>query len=231
MELRIIAEFSQDETWVNAFINGEDLHSKLCSMTFDIDIKDVKTPFPSKPTFTYRDVQKTLNFGLAYGMSEFKLADTLQITEEEAIDIINKFFSRVPKVQEFLNTLAYLGRTRGYIRTGQPYRRIRFFTGYKSNDNKILSSIERKSKNSPIQGTNGDIIKRALCLAQKEIDNNNYDVKILLTVYDEIQTECIESFAKEWARILETCMIKAAQESIKSIPIIAECDISDYWKK
>jgi DNA polymerase-1 len=65
MELRIIAEFSQDPLWVNAFKDGQDLHSVLCAATFGIDIKDVKKPFPEKPSLTYRDVQKTINFGLA----------------------------------------------------------------------------------------------------------------------------------------------------------------------
>jgi DNA polymerase-1 len=63
MELRIIAEYSKDPTWVNAFNNGEDLHSKLCAMTFNMPIENVRKPFPPKPTFTYRDVQKTINFG------------------------------------------------------------------------------------------------------------------------------------------------------------------------
>ena len=63
MELRIIAEFSQDPIWVNAFLEDKDLHSELAALTFGIDVKDVKTPFPPKPDLTYRDVQKTVNFG------------------------------------------------------------------------------------------------------------------------------------------------------------------------
>jgi len=164
MELRIIAEFSQDPTWVNAFKNGEDLHSKLCAMTFNIPIKDVKKPFPPKPTFTYRDVQKTINFGLAFGMSEYKLADTIQVSVDDAKKLIKTFFSRVSQVYSFLVHLGELGKTRGYIRTGAPYRRLRYFPEWKSyfknyknlslnkEDYKSLGSIERKSKNSPIQG-------------------------------------------------------------------------------
>jgi DNA polymerase-1 len=243
MELRIIAEFSQDPTWIDAFNNGEDLHSKLCAMTFNIPIEDVKKPFPPKPTFTYRDVQKTLNFGLSYGMSEYKLADTIQISVDDAKKLIKKFFSRVPAVSNFLTQLGELGKTRGYIRTGNPYRRIRFFPEWKTyfrnyknerlqgTDFKDLGSIERKSKNSPIQGTNADVIKRALCLVQKEIDTNNYPVNILLSVYDEIQTECREDFAEEWCKRLEILMVQAAQESIKTVPIIAECSINDCWTK
>jgi len=79
--------------------------------------------------------------------------------------------------------------------------------------------------------TNGDIIKRALCLVQNEIDKHNYPVYILLSIYDEIQTECREDFAEEWSKVLERLMIQAAQESIKTIPIVADCSVSDYWTK
>lgn len=242
-ELRIIAEFSQDPVWLDAFNNGEDLHSKLCAMTFNIPIEDVKKPFPPKPQFTYRDVQKTISFGLSYGMSEFKLADTIQIDIQEAKDLIKKFFKAVPRVAWFLTYLGELGKTRGYIKTSIPYQRIRWFpewkpkyANYKSlrlerEDFMALGSIDRKSRNTPIQGSNGDCIKRALCLVQEEIDKNNYPVNILLAVYDEIQTECREDFAEEWSKILEQLMIKAAKEIIKTIPVIAECSVSNYWKK
>ena len=237
MELRIIAEFSQDPTWVEAFKNGEDLHSKLCALTFNIPIEKVNDPFPHKPDLTYRHVQKTINFGLAYGMSKFKLSNNLQITVDDAEKIIKKFFSAVPNVEVFLNTLSKLGTSRGYIRSGQPYKRIRFFPEWKKSmigDKKyasILSSIERKSKNMPIQATNGNVIKKALILIQNEIDKNNYPVNILLSVYDEIQTECREDFAAEWVVILEKLMIEAGKESIKTIPIKCDCSISDYWTK
>lgn len=243
MELRIIAEFSQDPVWLDAFNTGEDLHSKLCAMTFNIPIEDVKKPFPPKPQFTYRDVQKTISFGLSYGMSEFKLADTIQIDIQEAKDLIKKFFKAVPRVAWFLTYLGELGKTRGYIKTSIPYQRIRWFpewkpkyANYKSlrlerEDFMALGSIDRKSRNTPIQGSNGDCIKKALCLVQEKIDKNNYPVNILLAVYDEIQTECREDFAEEWCKILEKLMIQAAQEVIKTIPIVAECKVTDCWTK
>jgi DNA polymerase-1 len=231
MELRIIAEFSQDPLWVNSFVNGEDLHSVLCSATFDIDIKDVKTSFPKKPDITYRDIQKTINFGLAYGMSKFKLADTMQIDVDEADKIIKKFFSVVPKVEQFLNYLGNLAKTRGYIRTAAPYRRIRFFENNDKEDFKRLGEIERAGKNTPIQGTNGDIIKSALISVQNYIDFHNLPINIILSVYDEIQTECEESIAESWSNTLSEIMIQSAQQVIKTVPITVDCKVSDYWQK
>lgn len=235
MELRIIAEFSKDPLWVDAFKNGEDLHSVLCSKTFDIPIEDVKKPFPEKPEMKYRDVQKTINFGLAYGMSEFKLADTMQIDVKEAKKIINKFFSVVPEVQKFLEVCANYGMKKGFIKTAKPFSRMRWFPrwekAYNSNNEYELSAIGRASKNTPIQGSNGDVIKLALIKTQEYIEENNYPAMIILSVYDEIQTECREDKAEEWKGILDSIMIEAAQAVLKEVPVTVDCAINEFWAK
>ena len=235
MELRIIAEFSKDEVWLNAFKEGKDLHSVLCAMTFDIPITDVKKETPFKKGVTYRDVQKTINFGLAYGMSEFKLADTMEIPVSDAKNIINKFFKAVPKVEKFLRSLGELGKKRGYIKTSPPYQRIRWFEQWQyaveHDDFKIMGEIERASKNSPIQGSNGDIIKQALIDVQQEIYTNNWDVKIILAVYDEIQTEVKADQAEAWKVKLDELMVTAAKKVLTEVPIVVDCGIHDYWQK
>jgi DNA polymerase-1 len=235
MELRIIAEFSKDPLWVNAFKDGEDLHSLLCSKTFDIPIEDVKKPFPGKPDLKYRDVQKTINFGLAYGMSEFKLADTMQIKVDDAKKLIDKFFAVVPKVQGFLEACANYSMQKGLIKTAKPFNRIRYFAKHNElvarNDNGGLAAIGRAGKNTPIQGTNGDVIKLALIKAQEYIDKNNYPAYIILAVYDEIQTECREDKAEEWKEILNNIMIEAAEVVIKDVPVVVDCGVHDYWEK
>lgn len=230
-ELRIIAEGSKDPVWINAFKEGKDLHSELCAITFGIDIKDVKTNTPFKPDIKYRDVQKTLNFGLAYGMSEYKLADTIDITVEQARAIIDKFFKAVPKVKVFLDMLGKLGKTRGYIKTAKPYGRIRWFDGWDSYDQKRLGEIERQSKNHPIQGGNADMTKLALVLLYRTIKENNYPVKLIHQVHDEIQTEVKEEFAPEWSKLMESVMIEAASAVLKEVPMVVDCKIADSWSK
>ena len=232
MELRIIAEFSKDPLWVNAFNDGQDLHSVLCSATFDIPITDVKQETPFKKGVTYRDIQKTINFGLAYGMSKFKLADTMQIPVSEADKIIKKFFKVVPKVEQFLNGLGELAKARGYIKSGQPYGRIRWFDGFDNKGNFVRQGeIERAGKNTPIQGTNGDIIKSALINVQQFIDDRQLPINILLSVYDEIQTECPEDLSEWWKLELDKLMVESAQKVIKSVPIVVDCKIASYWDK
>lgn len=229
MELRIIAEFSQDPLWVKTFKEGGDLHSILCAQTFNIPIEDVGKPFPPKPDISYRFLQKTIDFGLSYGMSKYKFSDTAQISVNEADRIIKWFFKIVPKVESFLNSLAKTAVQFGYIRTDLHYRRVRWFPKLDKNSFKTVGEVERAAKNSVPQGTNANTTKQALVDLQTIIDNNNYPVIILLSIHDEIITECREDFVEEWKPILESTMIEAAQVSIKTIPVKVDSVVSDYW--
>lgn len=232
-ELAIIAEYSKDELWISTLKEGGNLHSALCARTFNIPEEDVKNPFPPKPTLTYRDVQKTVDFGLAYGMSHFKLADTIDVPEKEAIDIITKFFKVVPAVELFLTKLGNFGKSHGYIETPKPFRRVRWFPQYKGEATglKELGEIERASKNMPIQGCNASVIKLALIKVQERIDKDNLPIKILLSIYDEIQTECREDMAEWWKTELQTIMVDAAKNWLKIVPIEVDVKINDYWTK
>jgi DNA polymerase-1 len=204
-------------------------------MTFDIPIEDVKKPFPLKPIMTYRDVQKSIDFGLAYGMSKFKLARLLEITPDDAQKIIDKFFSKVPKVKALLDRLGELGKKNGYINTPNPFRRIRWYPKWKNDgttDFKVLGEIERASKNMPIQGTNANCIKIALCDLQDIIDRLNAPVRIVLTVHDEIQCECLDaSYSEEMLKILKETMINSACKILTKVKIDVDAKISDCWTK
>lgn len=165
-------------------------------------------------------------------MSEFKLADTIEIPVDDAAKIIKKFFNAVPLVESFLTTIGRLGRDRGFIRSPKPYGRIRWFDGYENRDDfKRLGQIERQSKNHPMQAGNADMTKLALVMLYNAIKENNYPVKIIHTVHDEIQTEVIEEFAEEWSNIMSTKMNEAASVILKTIPMVTDCKISDYWSK
>jgi len=234
-ELRIISEFADEPLWTTTFAEDRDLHSELCTRIFNIREDQVNDPFPLKPDFTYRHVQKIIDFGLSYGMTEFKLGDLLDIPTREARKLINSFFITIPRVKKILSIWAYAATSRGYIRTAPPYRRIRWFPNWNEDLSKVepylISAIEREAKNTVPQGSNADCIKEALCLVQDEIDNNNYPVKIMLSIYDEIVTDCKKEFTEEWKVILETLMIKAAKEILKITPVKVNVTISDHWIK
>lgn len=164
-------------------------------------------------------------------MSKFKLADTIEITVEQADLIIKQFFKQVPKVEQFLNGLGWLAKTRGYIRTPPPYGRIRFFDGYDSGDFKRLGEIERAGKNQPIQGGNADLTKLALVEIYRTIKEENLPVKIIHTVHDEIQTEVEEWYAEEWSKRMNQIMKDCGKVIVKSIPMEVDCKIDNKWAK
>ena len=113
-----------------------------------------------------------------------------------------------------------------------PYNRIRWFQQWsKDCDFKIQGMIERASKNQPIQGCNGDIIKASLITMRSTINTNKYPVRIINSIYDEILTECETSFAEEWKALMDNIMITTAQKQIKSIPVVVDCKISPHWTK
>lgn len=231
-ELRLVAFVSKEPVWMDAFNQGKDLHSEVAAMVFDIDISKVK----DKPDFlrgkSYRDIAKIVNFGLVYGMSEFKLSNTLSIPVEEAKDMINKYFKNLPKLSEFLKTAANYGKANLMIRTCKPYRRIRFFDDPKG-DNKLIGEIERASKNTVIQGSGADMCKLALVNIRKYIKQHNLQskVKIVMTVHDQIDCEVIADYAEEWSKIQKKLMEDAGSVIIQGIPVLSEITISDCWTK
>jgi DNA polymerase-1 len=159
----------------------------------------------------------------------------MDVAVKVAKDIITKFFKKVPKVKQLLDKFGNLAKQHGRIRTAAPFRRIRWFPEWEfaveTKDFKTMGEIERAGKNTPIQGTNGDIIKLALSMLQNKIDVEDLPVQILLSVYDEIQCECPDDIAEEWKEVMNDTMIKAAQVVIKDVPIVVDCKISKCWKK
>ena len=239
-ELRLIAEGSQDPIWLTAFNRGEDVHGKVAALVFDIDIDKVK----NKPEFlrgkSYRDVAKTINFGLAYGMSYMKLADTLDIPQTDAKHFIDKYFESLPKIKKFLDALGKYGKKHGHIKTFKPYKRIRWFEDHKDldampNSHKFqrLGEIERASKNTPIQGSGADMIKQALAwIADHIIDNDLSDkVRIVSQVHDEITCEVREEFVNLWVDLQERLMLAAGKVICKDVDMVVDENVSNKWNK
>jgi DNA polymerase-1 len=236
-ELRLCAEGSQEPLWLDAFNNGEDLHSKVASMVFKVSLEEVR----DKPEFlrgkSYRDAAKTVNFGLIYGMSKFKLADTLSIEVKDADKIIKDYFKATGKLNEYLNKCRKYGMKYGYIRSFKPYSIIRWFPKWEQiierDDFKMVGEIERASMNTPIQASGAQMVKRALHLIRTYIRENNLQDKvyIVMTVHDQIDCEVQADFAEEWSLIQQRLMQDAGAEIIKTIPVLSDITISDAWTK
>lgn len=239
-ELRLIAEGSQDPVWLDCFNVGGDLHGRIAAMIFNMpesQVKDLHEFVFVGETKVYlrgkspRDVTKTINFMLAYGGSKFKLSDTLGIEVDAAGLIIEKYFELVPGVARFLNKLARYGVVNKYIRSYNPYSIVRQFAGYDFTNAKDIGDVERRSKNTPIQGTGAQMCKLALVNLREKVKEVPYHVEIFLQVHDAIYCYVAEDHAEDWAPIQKQVMEDAGRVFIKSIPVISDTKIMDVWEK
>tara|TARA_R110002012_G_scaffold223882_1_gene395885 strand:+ start:204 stop:2057 length:1854 start_codon:yes stop_codon:yes gene_type:complete len=230
-ELCIIAFGSGDPVWLNALEEGKDLHSICAELIFGKTWIDAEGD--TKERKRLRTAVKAINFGLAYGMSEFKLSDTLGITVKEAKKMIKKYFTVFPAIKKFLDNLGAFGTDNGFIRTFSPYRRIRWFEDWSQEmeDFAALGSIERASKNTPIQGTGADMTKLALVMVRKSIKQQDLPVKLIMTVHDQIDTICKSDFAEEWSIMLKGIMEEAALKIITNGLLKSDTNITKQWQK
>ena len=233
-ELNVIAYGSQDPVWLDALEKGMDLHGVCADLVFEDKWRDADADGKKK----LRTQIKAINFGLAYGMGPFKLADTLQISKEEAEALIEKYFTEFPNIRDFLTKLGTFGTRNGYIRTFKPFKRRRWFDTWFPriwDDRSKLQefgSIERASKNTPIQGSSADMTKLALIYIYREIQESWSDsVKIVMTVHDQIDTICKQEVADAWAVKMTELMEKAALVIIPNGLLKADTNISETWEK
>lgn len=161
------------------------------------------------------------------GMSEFKLADTIEVSTETAQEIIAKFFKAVPKVEQFLSKCGKFSAK--YLYSYTPvYKRRRYYSFDGSSKSK--GEIERAGKNAPIQGANGDMTKLALVYIMQGI--RNFDgAMIVHCVHDEIQCEVPKDIAAEFKEFMQNCMLRAANYILKETPMEIDCKISSCWSK
>ena len=233
-ELNVIAYGSQDPVWLEALEKGLDLHGVCADLVFEDKWRNADATEKK----SLRTQIKAINFGLAYGMGPFKLADTLQISKGEAEALIEKYFTEFPNIRDFLQTLGTFGTRNGYITTFKPFKRRRWFDNWFPkiwNDRSMFQefgSIERASKNTPIQGSSADMTKLALIYIHREIQESWSDtVKIVMTVHDQIDCVCREDVAEAWAVRMTELMEKAAKVIIPNGLLKADTNISATWEK
>jgi DNA polymerase I len=221
-ELRILTQLSQDENFIRAYKNNEDLHKLTASKIYHKSLDDV--------TKTERQICKSVNFGLSYGMSSIGLQRRLktdsgiEITEDEAKNTVKGFFTAYPGVANYLNGIAQQGLKDLQVRTMAG--RLMLFEAPK--DESEEGSIMRLSKNLPIQGLCADIVKLALGNIFLKLAHKG--VLLCAVVHDEIVLEMPQEQAEETKQILEEEMRKAITRYITCIPAYAEAQISSYWQ-
>ena len=193
VELRILAHICQDESLIETFRKGADIHRATAAKIFNVPENQV-TP-------DQRRAMKTINFGVLYGMSAFRLSNELNISTAQAKDFIDAYFSRYPKIQEYLDRTLDEARKTGKVTT--LFGRVRYIPEIHNRSFTVRGNAERMATNAPIQGTAADILKLAMIALDANLGD---DASMLLTVHDEIVIETPRAKVEKVAGIVKETM-------------------------
>ena len=216
IELRIMAHLSADESLLQAFAAGRDIHRSTAAEVFG-------TP-PEQVTGEQRRAAKAINFGLIYGMSPFGLARQLGIDRAAARDYVDLYFERYPAVKRYMDETRERAKQQGFVET--VFKRRLYIPEINSRNAARRQYAERTAINAPMQGTAADIIKRAMIAITREVLEKREGVKMIMQVHDELVFEVREDLAGELSRTVAGLMTGAAE---LNVPLEVEVGAGRNW--
>jgi len=217
VELRVIASISGDENMIQAFKNGEDIHSRTAKEIFGLDsLEDV--------TADHRRKAKEVNFGIPYGVSAYGLASRLGISNDEGKEMIDQYFERFPGIQDYIDETVKKAKDEGYVTT--LLGRRRYIPEINSRNWNVRGFAERTAINMPIQGTAADIIKLAMIQIDDLLHDSGYKSRMLLQVHDELIFEIHDDETDELPGRLKEMMENAYT---LDVPLDVEIGLADNW--
>jgi len=211
IELRVLAHLTNDETLINAFNKGEDIHALTAAAIFGVKIEDVD--------YNMRRVGKVVNFSLVYGSSPYGLAENLKIPVEDAKDFMNRYFKTYQKVKEYQESSLKVATQKGYVET--IFGRKRFLKNITTGK----SELKRIVINTPIQGSAADIMKLAMINLYKKLPK---EAKLILQVHDEVVIELPKEIVEETKKTVQDCMENAVK---LKIPLKVDISVGKNWQK
>ncbi|MFT7071414.1 MAG: DNA polymerase-1 [Patiriisocius sp.] len=216
IELRIIAALSKENTMLDAFKNGEDIHASTAAKVFNVPLEEV--------TREQRGNAKTVNFGIIYGVSAFGLSNQTDLSRGEAKELIDTYYKTYPKLRNYMSELVDFARDNGYVETVMGRRR--YLNGINGSNAIVRGAAERNAVNAPIQGSAADIIKIAMINIHKKLEEGDYKTKMLLQVHDEL---VFDVYKPELAEM--KTMIKHEMENayLMDVPLDVEVGIGNNW--
>ena len=216
IELRIMAHLSGDQSLVDAFARGDDIHRATAAEVFDLE--------PMFVTDEQRRRAKAINFGLIYGMSAFGLARQLGIERAEAAAYIDRYFERYPGVRHYMDSTRAMAHEKGYVET--VFGRRLTLPDIHARQVPIRQAAERAAINAPMQGTAADIIKRAMLRVHQALATVELGCNLLLQVHDELVFE-VRDRDLDAARQLVRVEMEAAAEL--AVPLVVEIGTGESW--
>ena len=213
-ELRLAAALSGDKDLIADFNSGVDIHTKTAADVFGVPMENV--------TKAQRRAAKTINFGVMYGMSAKGLSDAAKMSFGDAKKFIDDYFAVRKPIREFLDNVLNQAREQGYVETY--YGRRRPTPDVKSSNYVVRQGAERAAQNMPIQGTEADLMKKAMIQVNRKLPDG---ANLILQVHDSLIVECGEDQVDEVAKILKSTMEKIAPEL--NVKLAVEVTVGDNW--
>ena len=216
IELRVMAHLSGDENMIEAFREGYDIHAATAAKIYKETIDNVSRDQRTKA--------KRANFGIIYGITVFGLAERLEISRDEARQLIDGYFDNFPKVKEYMEQAKEEARTKGYVQT--LFGRRRYLPDINSRNATVRGFAERNAINAPIQGTAADIIKVAMIRIARRFQAEGIRSKLILQVHDELN---FSVFPEEKEQV-ERIVIEEMQGAFPmQVPLVADCGWGGNW--
>jgi len=216
IELVVLAHLSGDENLLSAFRDGKDVHARTAALIFGIDESEVKSE--------QRRIAKTINFGVVYGMSSFRLANELGISRGDAANFISAYFNTYAGIRRFIEDLIKKTEQSGYVTT--ILGRRRYINTINSRNKTEKAAAERVAVNTPIQGSAADIVKTAMLNLDKRLAAEHSPARLLLQVHDELILECPEDAAAQASLLVKNEMEQAV--SLR-IPLRVSVETGKRW--
>jgi len=216
IELRIIAALSREAGLLEAFNSDLDVHTATAARVFSVSLEEV--------TSEMRRKAKMVNYGIAYGISSFGLAQRLNIPRKEGATIIEHYFAQFPGIRKYMDDTIAFARQHGFVETVTGRRR--YLRDIRSANATIRSAAERNAINAPIQGTAADMIKLAMIHIHQELTHHNLKTKMLLQVHDEL---VFDLYKPEKDEVLPLVQEKMKNALVLDVPIVVELGTGKNW--
>lgn len=217
VELRIMADLSDDEALIEAFRSGADFHKYVASMVYKLPVDQI--------TGDQRSHVKAMSYGLAYGLSTYGLAQQLKIAPREAEALKNRYFDTFGKVHDYLESLVANAREKGYTET--IFGRRRYFPALHSTNRVAREAAERAALNAPIQGSAADIMKIAMIRAEQTLAETHVKSRIILQIHDELVVEIAPGEGDQVTELVRNAMEHAVD---LAVPLDVSCGIGSDWQ-
>lgn len=216
IELRLLAHISKSEDLIKAFVNGEDIHTKVAADIHEIDEKEV--------TKSMRSTAKAVIFGIVYGISGYGLGENLEISIKDAKKFIDKYYELYPGVKTYMKEIVDFAHENGYVRT--LFKRKRVIDELNNANYMVRQTGERIALNTPIQGTSADIIKKAMVEVYEAFKKENIKTKMIIQVHDELIFDVVKEEKERVEKIVKDKM----ENVIKlSVPLKVSADYGINW--